>query len=81
MIAEVGWKNFLMVLFSNMMINSKEGASVYCFHSDRCADIFHEVFRKYCHFSSMIIWKKQSLVLSQTDYQSTHEPLYVWLVQ
>ena len=74
-----GLEELLDGAFSNMMINSKEGASVYCFHSDRCADIFHEVFRKYCHFSSMIIWKKQSLVLSQTDYQSTHEPcMYGW---
>ena len=58
---------------------SVEGASVYCFHSDKCADIFNNVFRKYCHFSSIIIWKKQSLVLSQTDYQSIHEPcMYGW---
>ncbi len=34
---------------------SKPGTSIYCFHSDKCADIFHDVFRKYCHFSSMII--------------------------
>lgn len=74
-----GLEELLDDAFSNMMINSKEGASVYCFHSDRCADIFHEVFRRYCHFSSMIIWKKQSLVLSQTDYQSIHEPcMYGW---
>ena len=31
------------------------------------------------HFSSMIIWEKNSLTLSQTDYQSIHEPcLYGW---
>ena len=65
--------------FNNMMINSNKGSSVYCFHSDRCADIFNDIFRRYCHFSSMIIWKKQSLVLSQTDYQSIHEPcMYGW---
>lgn len=74
-----GLEELLDKAFSNMMLNSKNGASVYCFHSDRCADIFHNVFRKYCHFSSMIIWKKQSLVLSQTDYQSIHEPcMYGW---
>lgn len=74
-----GLEELLDGAFSNMMRSSKEGASVYCFHSDRCADIFHEVFRRYCHFSSMIIWKKQSLVLSQTDYQSIHEPcMYGW---
>ena len=65
--------------FANMKAHSKKGASVYCFHSDRCADIFHKIFRRYCHFSSMIVWKKQSLVLSQTDYQSIHEPcMYGW---
>ena len=65
--------------FENIMNNSKRGVSFYCFHSDKCADIFHKVYRKYCHFSSMIIWKKQSLVLSQTDFQSIHEPcLYGW---
>ena len=74
-----GLEELLNGAFSNMMINSKEGSSVYCFHSDRCADIFHKVFRQYCHFSSMIIWEKQSLVLSQTDYQSIHEPcMYGW---
>ena len=65
--------------FKNMQSFSKNGSSVYCFHSDMCSDIFNDVFRKYCHFSSMIIWKKQSLVLSQTDYQSIHEPcMYGW---
>jgi site-specific DNA-methyltransferase (adenine-specific) len=74
-----GLEELLDCAFSNMKLNSKEGASIYCFHSDKCADIFHIIFRKYCHFSSMIIWKKQSLVLSQTDYQSIHEPcLYGW---
>jgi DNA modification methylase len=65
--------------FATAMANTKQGGSVYCFHSDKCADIFQNCFRKYCHFSSMIIWKKSSLVLSQTDYQSIHEPcLYGW---
>ena len=74
-----GLENLLDKAFENMMNSCKNGAIVYCFHSDRCADIFHNIFRKYCHFSSMIIWKKQSLVLSQTDYQSIHEPcMYGW---
>jgi site-specific DNA-methyltransferase (adenine-specific) len=66
--------------FANYLATSKIGASIYCFHSDRCADIFHETFRKYFHFSSMIIWNKNSLTLSQTDYQSKHEPcMYGWM--
>jgi DNA modification methylase len=74
-----GLEDLLAAAFGNYLANSKNGASVYCFHSDRSADIFHSVFRSFCHFSSMIIWMKESIVLSQTDYQSKHEPcLYGW---
>jgi len=74
-----GLKELLEGAFSNYILNSKNGSSVYCFHSDKCSDIFNEVFRNYCHFSSMIIWVKESIVLSQTDYQSKHEPcFYGW---
>lgn len=74
-----GLEDLLTSAFENYKENCIGGASVYCFHSDKCADIFHNVFRSFCHFSSMIIWEKQSLVLSQGDYQSIHEPcLYGW---
>ena len=74
-----GLEDLLTSAFENYKENCIDGASVYCFHSDKCADIFHTVFRSFCHFSSMIIWEKQSLVLSQGDYQSIHEPcLYGW---
>ena len=74
-----GLKDLLNGAFENYILNSKNGASIYCFHSDKCSDIFNEVFRSYCHFSSMIIWVKESIVLSQTDYQSKHEPcFYGW---
>ena len=74
-----GLEDLLTSAFENYKENCIDGASVYCFHSDKCADIFHNVFRSFCHFSSMIIWKKQSLVLSQGDYQSIHEPcIYGW---
>lgn len=74
-----GLEDLLNSSLSNSSIVSNPGASCYVFHSDKCADIFHHVFRKYCHFSSMLIWVKPSLVLSRTDYQSQHEPcLYGW---
>ena len=74
-----GLEELLIGAFSNLMINTKDGGSFYCFHSDKCGDIFHKVYRKFAHFSSMIIWKKESIVLSQTDHQSIHEPcLYGW---
>jgi len=67
--------------FNNYALNVKQGSPIYMFHSDRMAHIFHNVFRSKCHFSSMIIWKKPSLVLSQTDYQSMHEPcMYGWFL-
>jgi len=75
-----GLEELLRGVFANYIASSKSGASIYCFHSDRCADVFHKVFREFFHFSSMIIWAKNSLTLSQTDYQSQHEPcLYGWM--
>jgi DNA modification methylase len=75
-----GLDDLLRGAFSSYLATSKSGASVYVFHSDKCADIFHSVFREFFHFSSMIIWAKNSLTLSRTDYQSQHEPcLYGWI--
>ena len=75
-----GLADLLRQAFANYVLASKPGAPVYVFHSDRCADIFHQVFREHFHFSSMCIWVKPSIVLSQTDYQSRHEPcMYGWV--
>jgi len=74
-----GLENLLYMAFKNKENNCKKGAAFYCFHSDRCADIFHSIYRQFCHFSSMLIWVKESIVLSQTDYQSKHENcIYGW---
>jgi site-specific DNA-methyltransferase (adenine-specific) len=74
-----GLENLLRKSFEVVVKKSEKGCSVYIFHSDKNADIFHKVFREFFHFSSMIIWVKNSLTLSQTDYQSQHEPcLYGW---
>ena len=74
-----GLPDLLDKAFKNYKENMKQGASIYMFHADRTAHIFRGLFDKYFHFSSMIIWNKNSLTLSQTDYQSKHEPcLYGW---
>jgi DNA modification methylase len=74
-----GLHDLLDQAFNNYNLSMKAGASIYVFHSDKCADIFHDVFRKYFHFSSMMIWVKPALVLSQSDYHSRHEPcMYGW---
>lgn len=75
-----GLDGLLRGSFSSYLATSKSGAAIYVFHSDKCADIFHSVFREFFHFSSMVIWAKNSLTLSRTDYQSQHEPcLYGWM--
>jgi len=75
-----GLEELLRGAFGCIHSTSKSGASCYVFHSDRCADIFHRVYREFFHFSSMIIWVKNSLTLSRTDYQSKHEPcMYGWI--
>lgn len=75
-----GLEGLLRSSFGNYLASSKLGAAIYVFHSDKCADIFHTVFREFFHFSSMIVWAKNSLTLSRTDYQSQHEPcLYGWM--
>ena len=75
-----GLEELLRSSFANYLASSKNGASIYVFHSDKCADIFHVVFREFFHFSSIIVWAKNSLTLSRTDYQSQHEPcLYGWM--
>lgn len=74
-----GLKALLDTSFKLMRDYTVKGGAFYCFHSDKCADIFHEIYRKYAKFSSMLIWVKPSLVLSQSDYHSRHEPcFYGW---
>ena len=76
-----GLQALLTGAFSNYSLNTKSGASFYCCHSDKCSDIFNEVYRTYCHFSCQIIWVKDSLVMSRGDYHSKHEPIfYGWML-
>lgn len=75
-----GLSELLFGAFSNYYTVTKSGGAIYVFHSDRNAHIFRDEFNKHFHFSSMIIWAKNSITLSQTDYQSKHEPcLYGWM--
>lgn len=74
-----GLSSLLQDSFANYAAVTQKGGAFYCFHSDKCADIFHEEYRKVAKFSSMLIWVKPSLVLSQSDYHSRHEPcFYGW---
>ena len=46
-----GLEKLLEKSFYHYQLFSKSGSSIYCFHSDKCADIFHKTFRNFFHFS------------------------------
>jgi hypothetical protein len=75
-----GLEDLLRGSFANMMLNSKEGGSFYCFHSDKCSDIFSKVYREFCHFSSMIIWVKESIVFKSNGLSIKARTMYVRMV-
>jgi len=56
------------------------GAAIYVAHSDKAGGTFRETFEQSgFHFSQMLIWKKNNIVLGLSDFQPIHEPiLYGW---
>lgn len=71
---------FLLAAYRGLWSVMAPGASIYVFHSDREAHHFRNAFNEAgFKFSSMVIWKKNALVLGRTDHQSIHEPaLFGW---
>ena len=72
--------DFLLAAYHGMWSAMRPGASIYVFHADREAHHFRNAFNEAgFKFSSMVIWKKNALVLGRTDHQSIHEPaLFGW---
>lgn len=58
----------------------KPGATVYVAHSDKAGGVFRNRFEEAgFHFSQMLIWAKNNIVLGMADFQPKHEPiLYGW---
>ena len=74
------FNEFLLGAYSCLFSVMKPGAAIYVAHSDREGFNFYTAFKQ-AGFkqSSCVIWKKNSLVLGRSDYQSSHEPiLYGW---
>lgn len=71
---------FLLDMYSAVFGVLKPGAPIYVAHADKEAHNFRVAFEKAgFKFSSMIIWKKNVLVLGMSDYQPIHEPIiYGW---
>ena len=71
---------FLRDMYASVFTVLKRGAPVYVAHADKEAHNFRRAFEEAgFKFSSMLIWKKNVMVLGMSDYQPIHEPiLYGW---
>ena len=73
--------NFLLAAFKNMAAVSEQGCMVYAVMSAQEWGSLMNVMRE-CgyHWSSTIIWAKNSLIVSRKDYHTQYEPIYYgWL--
>ncbi|XEQ93559.1 hypothetical protein SCACP_24560 [Sporomusa carbonis] len=73
--------DFLLAAFCNMKAVSEEGCMTYVVMSGQEWGNLMTVMREAgYHWSSTIIWKKDTLVLSRKDYHTQYEPIwYGWL--
>lgn len=71
---------FLLATFTNLFAVMQAGAPIYVAHSDKAAGQFRQTFEEAgLHFSQMLIWKKNQMVLGMADFQPIHEPvMYGW---
>ncbi|SPF52881.1 DNA methylase N-4/N-6 domain protein [Candidatus Desulfosporosinus infrequens] len=75
------FKDFMLKVFSTMSAVSEPGCMTYVVMSAQEWGSLMDALREAgYHWSSTIIWKKDSLVLSRKDYHTMYEPLwYGWL--
>lgn len=79
-LGDAEFRQFLTDAFTSMWSVMKKGAAVYVAHADREGLNFRAAF-KHAGFklSGCLIWRKDSLVFGQSDYQWQHETvLYGW---
>ena len=77
---EDDWASFVDGFTSNFGAFSKPGAPLYCVMSAQEWPVIDDSLRRAgFHWSSTIIWAKDSLVLSRKDYHTQYEPIwYGW---
>ncbi|SPF40768.1 DNA methylase N-4/N-6 domain protein [Candidatus Desulfosporosinus infrequens] len=75
------FKDFMLKIFTTMSAVSEPGCMTYVVMSAQEWGSLMEALREAgYHWSSTIIWKKDSLVLSRKDYHTQYEPIwYGWL--
>lgn len=71
---------FLLAAFRNMKKRMRDGAVIYVFHPEVCGLSFRKAFLDAgFKLSEVLVWEKDVLTLSRSDYQWRHEPiLYGW---
>ena len=77
---EEDFKNFMDGAFASMNFASKEGCTTYVVMSaQEWGNMMLTLAGNDYHWSSTIIWNKNSLVLSRKDYHTKYEPIwYGW---
>lgn len=78
--ADGEFRDFLRSAFSAAFTVLKPGAAIYVAHADTEGLNFRAAFAEAgFKLSSVVVWRKDSLVLGRSDYQWQHEPiLYGW---
>ena len=71
---------FLRKAFERFADNLADDSAVYIFYATAKARVFHDAFEDAgFRVSCGLVWRKDSLVLSRTDYQQNFEPIiYGW---
>lgn len=74
------FKQFLLDVYANLYINTKEGAAIYVCHADSEGINFRSAMVEAgWNLKQCIIWVKQHFVMGRQDYHWRHEPiLYGW---
>lgn len=74
------FRSFLLAMYSAVIEQMKPGAPIYVAHADKEALAFRDAFEAAgFKFASMVIWKKNVMVLGMSDWQPIHEPIiYGW---
>lgn len=69
---------FLMAVFSNVHEAMAKDASIYEFYATSKSRIFHDAFEDAgFKVGAGLVWKKDRLVLTRTDWKYIHEPI-IW---
>lgn len=66
---------FLTAAFENFRNAMARDASIYIFYATARTRIFYEAFEKFFKVGAGLVWKKDQLVLTRTDWKYIHEPL------